>query len=87
MKPLLISHPPSLSFAEIFGIISAAVQQDTPVVLQALPAVGVSASPQVAAFIGLGELGLEIGTQIASAIQTAHAAKTAAGTTGTLVQP
>lgn len=79
MKPvsLTVSHPSTLSPAEVLSIVNDAVDTDAPVVIQALP-LSAATSTKVSAYVTLGELGLGIVNQIVSAIQAAHAAKTTA---------
>lgn len=71
---LAIQHPNSLSLSEILGITNAIVQADAPTVVTSLP---ISPTSQATAmgYVGLGELGLAMVTQITQAIQAAHAAK------------
>lgn len=65
---LTVAHPQTLSAADVLGIVNSAVDQDAPVVVQAIPGV----TSQVSAYVTLGELGLGIVNQIVQAIHAAH---------------
>jgi hypothetical protein len=68
---LVVAHPTTLSGAEILDIVNSAVDQDAPLVVQAIP----SASPRISVYVTLGEIGLGIINQIAQMIHGAHQAK------------
>jgi Zn-dependent alcohol dehydrogenase len=78
MNPLTltVSHPSSLSADEVLSIVNSAVETDAPVIVQALP-LSATQSNRISAYVGLGEIGLAIITQIVQAIHAAHLAKTA----------
>lgn len=68
---LVVSHPATLSGAEILNIVNSAVDQDAPVVVQAIPG---ASSSQVSAYVLLGEIGLGVVNQIVQSIHAAHTA-------------
>lgn len=73
---LTVSHPSSLSPAEVLDIVNNTVDTDAPLVIQALP-VSAATANRVTAYATLGEIGLAIVNQIVQAIHAARAAKQA----------
>ena len=72
---ITVTHPPTLSGADVLNIVNAALDTDAPVIIQALP-VSQETATRVSAYVTLGELGLGIINQIVQAIHAAHTAKT-----------
>jgi hypothetical protein len=71
---LTVSHPSTVSAADILDIVNSTVDNDAPVVIQALP-LSAGTAGKVSAYTVLGEIAL---ATINSIVQQIHAKHTAA---------